>query len=186
VSTNKDNLIWLDMEMSGLEPSTCVPLEVATIVTDSQLNILAEGPNLVISQPDSILDGMDEWNTEHHGASGLTQAVKDSTISCAQAESETLAFLEKWCIAGASPLCGNSIGQDRRFIRKYMPNLENFLHYRVIDISSLKELCARWYGATAPSKQECHRALDDIQESIEELRYYQEHYFIAATRTEND
>jgi len=183
---DKGNLIWLDMEMSGLEPADCVPLEVATIVTDSELNILAEGPNLVISQPDSVLDGMDEWNTEHHGASGLTSAVRASTIDCKQAEMETLTFLRKWCVPGSSPLCGNTIGQDRRFIRKYMPELEEFLHYRVIDISSLKELCARWYKAKPPHKKECHRALDDIRESIEELRFYRTHYFVDHEGTEED
>ena len=174
-----ENLVWLDMEMSGLDPASAVPLEVATIVTDSELNILAEGPNLVIHQPDSVLDGMDEWNTSHHGASGLTEAVRASTISCAAAEDQTLAFLEEWTIAGRSPLCGNSIGQDRRFLRAYMQRLEAHLHYRVIDISSLKELATRWYEVEAPPKKEAHRALDDIRESIQELAFYRRAIFRA-------
>ncbi len=177
------NLIWLDMEMSGLDPETCVPIEVATIITDSQLNILAEGPNIVIHQPDSVLDAMDEWNTSHHGASGLTQAVKDSTTSCEEAESQTLAFLEEWTSPGKSPICGNSIGQDVRFIRRYMPRISTHLHYRVVDISSIKELVGRWYGIEPPPKKEAHRALGDIRESIAELRYYQQTVFVEKPRT---
>ena len=176
------NLIWLDMEMSGLDPETCVPLEVATIITDSALNILAEGPNIVIHQPDSVLDAMDEWNTTHHGASGLTQAVKDSTISCYEAESQTLAFLEEWTSAGKSPICGNSIGQDVRFIRRYMPRISKHLHYRVVDISSIKELVGRWYAMEPPPKNEAHRALGDIRESIAELRFYRETIFVDKPR----
>jgi len=179
VGRSAENLIWLDMEMTGLDPATCLPIEVATIVTDSQLNILAEGPNLVIKQPQAALDAMDEWNTKHHGASGLTAAVQASTISCAEAEAATLAFVQEWTYAGRSPLCGNSIGQDRRFLRRYMADLEAHLHYRVIDTSTVKELAKRWYGTTGPHKGQAHRALDDIRESIAELAYYRDTVFKA-------
>ncbi len=177
VSRGSHNLVWIDMEMSGLDPLTCMPLEIATIVTNSELDILAEGPNLVIHQPDEVLDAMDAWNTEHHGKSGLTEAVKQSRMSCAEAESMTLAFLERWTEPGRSPLCGNSIGQDRRFLRRYMPALNQHLHYRVIDISSVKELAWRWYRLQPPRKNEAHRALGDIHESIEELRFYRRTIF---------
>lgn len=172
-----DNLVWLDMEMSGLDPETCRPLEIATLVTDSQLNVVAEGPSLVIHQPDSILDAMDPWNTEHHGRSGLTQSVRQSRLTCEQAEWMTLEFLKRWVEPGRSPLCGNSVGQDRRFIRRYLPRLESFLHYRIVDISSIKELAKRWYGLKPPAKQEAHRALDDIHESIDELLFYRRTIF---------
>lgn len=169
---HRDHLIWLDMEMSGLDPETCMPLEVATIVTDGELNVLAEGPNVVIWQPDEVLEAMDEWNTNHHTSSGLVNSVRASQISLKQADEMTVAFLERWTEPGMSPLCGNSIGQDRRFIRRYMPRLEQHLHYRMVDISSLKELVRRWYGLVPPPKQESHRALSDVHESIEELRFY--------------
>ena len=165
------------MEMSGLDPESCVPLEIASLVTDGELRILAEGPNLVIHQPDSVLDAMDAWNTEHHTASGLVAAVKASTTSCAEAEGMTLAFLEAWVQAGASPLCGNSIAQDRRFLRRYMPKIDGFLHYRLVDISTIKELVRRWYGIIPPAKKTAHRALDDIIESVDELRWYRETVF---------
>jgi len=165
------------MEMSGLYPETDVPLEIATIITDNELNILAEGPNLVIHQPDSVLDAMDDWNTDQHGRSGLTAAVKASTISCAEAERQTVEFMRTWTQPGTSPLCGNSIGQDRRFIRKYMKTIDAHLHYRMIDISSIKELSRRWYELDPPPKSEGHRALDDIRESIEELRFYRQTIF---------
>ena len=174
---SSNHLIWLDMEMSGLDPAICYPLEVATIVTDSDLNILAEGPNIVIHQPDEVLDAMDEWNTEHHGSSGLTAAVRSSEVSCAQAEQMTLDFLREWTRPGKSPICGNSIGQDRRFIRRYMTLLDAHLHYRVIDISSIKELVGRWFDLQPPPKKEAHRALGDIRESIEELRFYRRTVF---------
>jgi oligoribonuclease len=177
------NLIWLDMEMSGLDPEICVPIEVATIITDSQLNVLDEGPNIVIHQPDSVLEAMDEWNTSHHGASGLTKAVQESTISCEEAESQTLAFLEKWTQAGRSPICGNSIGQDVRFLRRYMPKIASHIHYRVVDISSIKEIVGRWYGLEPPPKKEAHRALDDIRESIAELMYYRQTIFVEKPRS---
>lgn len=174
---SRNNLIWLDMEMSGLHPETDVPLEIATIITDNDLNILAEGPSLVIHQPESVLDGMDAWNTDHHGRSGLTQQVRDSKISLDDAAQQTLAFMQEWTVAGSSPLCGNSIGQDRRFLRKYMPIIDAHLHYRIIDISGIKELSRRWFELEPPPKAESHRALDDIIESIEELRFYRQTVF---------
>jgi oligoribonuclease len=165
-------LIWIDMEMTGLDPGTCVPLEIATVVTNDRLLVLAEGPNLVIHQPDAVLEAMDQWNTEHHGQSGLTEAVRQSKVSTAKAEELTLDFLRAWTEPGKCPLSGNSVGQDRRFLRRYMPQLERHLHYRIVDISTVKELAVRWFGLDPPQKRETHRALEDIQESIEELRHY--------------
>ncbi|WP_415891453.1 oligoribonuclease [Neptuniibacter sp. SY11_33] len=164
--------------MTGLEPKTDVIIEIATIVTDSDLNILAEGPMLAIHQTDEILDGMDEWCTNQHGKSGLTQRVKDSQVTEAQAEAQTVEFLKQYLEAGASPMCGNSIGQDRRFLNKYMPELEAFFHYRNLDVSSLKELAKRWKPEVAKGvvKKGSHLALDDIKDSIEELKYYREHF----------
>jgi len=171
-------LVWIDMEMTGLHPESATILEVASIVTDAALNVLAEGPDLVVHQPDAILDGMDEWNTTHHGASGLIAASRGSKVSIADAERITMEFLEPLVAPGASPLCGNSISQDRRFLFRYMPALEAYLHYRNVDVSSIKELCRRWYpGLPAPPKKKAHRALDDIKESIEELRFYREKVF---------
>ncbi len=173
-------LVWLDMEMSGLDPETCRPLEIATLVTTPELDIVAEGPSLVIHQPEIVLDAMDAWNTQHHGESGLTEAVRQSHIGLAEAERLTLEFLARWLEPGRSPLCGNSIGQDRRFLVRYMPRLEAFLHYRNVDISTIKELVRRWYGVTPPPKKTTHRALDDIKESVDELRWYRQHVFKAA------
>lgn len=175
---DKNNLIWIDLEMTGLEPATDVIIEIATIVTDSNLNVLAEGPTLAIHQPDEILDNMDEWCTNQHGKSGLTQRVKDSEISVADAEQQTIAFLKQFVDAGVSPMCGNSIGQDRRFLDKYMPELEAFFHYRNLDVSTLKELAKRWNPAVAAGvvKKGSHLALDDIRDSIEELKHYREHF----------
>ena len=171
-------LIWIDLEMTGLDPQTCHIIEIATIVTDNDLNILAEGPNLVIHQPKSIMDAMDSWCTEHHGASGLTQKVLDSTLSLADAEAQTLEFLKDWTTPGKSPLCGNSIWQDRRFLIAYMPLLEQWCHYRLIDVSTLKELAARWRPdlTGAPVKTGQHLALADIRESIEELKFYRKSF----------
>lgn len=175
---NPQNMIWIDLEMTGLDPETDVIIEMATIVTDAQLNVLAEGPALVIHQSDAVLAGMNPWCVEQHGKSGLTQRVRDSRLSEAEAEAQTIAFLQQWVPAGVSPMCGNSIGQDRRFLARYMPQLEAFFHYRNIDVSTLKELAARWAPAVKESfvKQGSHLALDDIRESIAELRHYREHF----------
>lgn len=175
---NKDtNWIWIDLEMTGLDPEKERIIEIATIVTDDQLNILAEGPEIVVHQPKSLLDAMDEWCVKHHGESGLTQRVLDSQISDAEAERQTLKFLQKWCNPGKCPLAGNTIGQDRRFLVKYMPKLEDFMHYRSLDVSTLKILAKAWKPGIVDGfqKKNAHRALDDIKESIEELRYYREH-----------
>ena len=176
--TDKNNLIWIDLEMTGLEPKTDVIIEIATIVTDSDLNVLAEGPTLAIHQPDEVLDSMDEWCTNQHGKSGLTQRVKDSKVTEAEAEQQTIEFLKQYVEAGASPMCGNSIGQDRRFLDKYMPELEAFFHYRNLDVSTLKELAKRWKPEVAAGvvKKGSHLALDDIKDSIEELKHYREHF----------
>lgn len=170
----KTNLIWVDLEMTGLNPETDRIIEIATLVTDKDLNIIAEGPNLVVHQSDATLDAMDEWCTRHHGESGLTQKVKDSTLSEAEAEQQTLDFLKEWVEPGQSPLCGNSIWQDRRFLIRYMPALDEFCHYRNIDVSTLKELARRWRPEVLEGvqKQGSHRALDDIKESIGELKHY--------------
>lgn len=169
------------MEMSGLDPKTCRILEIATLVTNGDLEIIAEGPELIVHQSDEVLDAMDQWCTDHHGASGLTAGVRASTISDADAEAQTLAFLREHCSGGTSPLCGNSIWQDRRFIIDYMPDLQSFLHYRMVDVSSIKELARRWYpNVSTPPKRESHRAMDDIKESLAELRFYRERLFVPA------
>ena len=172
------NLIWIDLEMTGLEPEHDVIIEMATIVTDSDLNILATGPVIAVHQSDALLAGMDEWNTRTHGESGLTQRVRDSQISTAEAEAQTIAFLEQWVPKGKSPICGNSIGQDRRFLCRYMPTLEAFFHYRNLDVSTLKILAERWAPQIKEGfqKKGSHQALDDIRESIAELQYYREHF----------
>jgi len=173
-------MIWMDLEMSGLEPDQDVILEMATLVTDADLNVLAEGPNLVIHHDDSVLAAMNPWCVEHHGASGLTARVQESQISLAEAEAQTLAFVRHYS-PEPLPLCGNSIHQDRRFLQCYMVQLDAAFHYRNIDVSSVKELVRRWYPNTViPQKLECHRAMDDIRESIAELRYYREHVFVSA------
>ncbi|MRV72445.1 oligoribonuclease [Duganella sp. FT92W] len=172
------NLVWVDMEMTGLEPETDRIIEVAMIVTDMHLNILAEGPVFAIHQSDETLDKMDAWNKGTHGRSGLTDRVKASTVTEAQAEAELIAFMKQWVPKGKAPMCGNTIGQDRRFMVKYMPKLEEFFHYRNIDVSTLKELCKRWKPDIVAGfkKHQKHTALADITESIEELRYYREHF----------
>lgn len=178
---NPQNLIWIDLEMTGLDPDKDQIIEMATIVTDSQLNVLAEGPVIAIHQSDDILAGMDEWNTRTHGQSGLTQRVRESRIETAEAEALTLAFLEEWVPKGASPICGNSICQDRRFLYRHMPTLEAYFHYRNLDVSTLKILADLWAPAVKESfqKKGSHLALDDIRESIAELRHYREHFIKA-------
>jgi len=174
MSQNKNNLIWIDLEMTGLDTFNDVIIEIATVVTDKDLNKLAEGPVIAIHQPDSVLDGMDEWNTSHHGSSGLIKRVKESRFSAEDAQAETIQFLEKYVPKGASPMCGNSICQDRRFMAREMPILEDFFHYRNLDVSTLKELAARWKPEILDgfTKKGAHLAMDDILESIEELQYY--------------
>jgi oligoribonuclease len=176
---SSDHLIWIDLEMTGLKPEFDVIIEIATVVTDRNLEVIAEGPNLAIHQPDEVLARMDEWNTKQHGASGLTARVKASPVSTAMAEQRTLAFLTPLVAAGASPMCGNSICQDRRFLARQMPQLERFFHYRNLDVSTLKELARRWAPSVAESftKTGAHLALADIQESIRELRHYRANLF---------
>ncbi len=171
-------LIWIDLEMTGLSPDTDRIIEIATIVTDNHLTVLAEGPVLAVHQADAVLNGMDEWNTRTHGASGLTQRVRESTLTESEVERLTLEFIQQYVPKNKSPLCGNSICQDRRFLARYMPALEGYVHYRNLDVSSIKELVRRWRPALADGfdKKNTHRALDDIRESIEELRYYREHF----------
>lgn len=170
------NLIWLDLEMTGLDPEQERIIEIATVVTNAELEVIAEGPNLVIKQADSLLDSMDEWCTRQHGESGLTAKVRASQISEVQAEQQTLEFLQQYVDAGASPMCGNSIGQDRRFLVKYMPQLESFFHYRNLDVSTLKELARRWAPEALEgfSKKGSHLALDDVHDSINELKHYRQ------------
>lgn len=173
------NLIWIDLEMTGLDPEHEVIIEIATIVTDSQLTIIAEGPSLVIHQPDNILNAMDAWCTQQHGQSGLTERVRQSTVSASAAEQQTLAFLKKHVSKGASPMCGNTVSHDRRFLARYMPELEAYFHYRHIDVSTIKELARRWKPEALEglTKQGAHLALDDIRESISELQHYRKNFF---------
>ncbi len=177
-SNGADRLIWIDLEMTGLDTDNDSIIEIATVVTDAQLNILAEGPEFAISHPLATLEAMDEWNRNQHQRSGLWQRVLDSTTTLGQAEAQTIVFLQEWIKAGASPMCGNSICQDRRFMARGMPKLEAFFHYRNLDVSTLKELCRRWKPELASGfkKHQKHTALADIVESIEELRYYREHF----------
>lgn len=179
--SNDNLLVWMDLEMTGLDPDRERIIEMATLITDSALEIVAEGPELVVHQPDSLLDAMDAWNTKHHGESGLTDRVRASSITEADAEAQTLEFIAAHCGKRTAPLAGNSIYQDRRFLARYMRELNEHLHYRNVDVSTIKELVRRWHPAiyeAAPAKKEAHRALDDIRESISELRYYREHAFV--------
>ena len=173
------NLVWIDLEMTGLDPEKMVILEIATVVTNDQLKIVAEGPNIAINYPAEILKNMDEWSRTHHEESGLLDRVKTSPYDCRKAEQETLDFLHNVCKKEDSPLCGNTIWQDRRFLIKHMPRLEAFFHYRNIDVSSLKELVKRWYPSLPPyEKKGSHLALSDINESINELKYYRQNVFL--------
>jgi oligoribonuclease len=178
MTKKKFNLIWIDLEMTGLSPEKDRIIEIATVVTDSELNILAEGPVLAIKQDKSLIDGMDEWNTKQHGKSGLTKRVLKSEVSEQEAEHKTTAFLEQHVNKGVSPMCGNSICQDRRFLARYMPSLERYFHYRHLDVSTLKELTKRWAPAVyhGVGKASKHLALDDIKDSIDELKYYRKHF----------
>jgi oligoribonuclease len=171
-----DNLIWIDLEMTGLKPDTDFIIEIATIVTDKHLRVLAEGPVIAVHQSAEVLDAMDDWNRRQHGGSGLAARVLASRIDTAAAERETLAFLETWAEKGRSPMCGNSICQDRRFLARLMPTLERFFHYRNLDVSTLKELAQRWapHIAQAFQKSATHLAMDDVRESIRELEFYRE------------
>jgi oligoribonuclease len=173
-------LVWVDLEMTGLEPETCAIVEIATIVTDAELQVLAEGPNLVIRPPDDALGRMNDFVRELHVKSGLLDRIHASTTTVAEAEARTLEFLEQHAARGTSLLCGNSVWKDRAFLEKEMPRVVAFLHYRMIDVSTLKELVRRWYPSRyhAPKKKEAHRALDDIRESIEELKWYRAHIFL--------
>ena len=178
----KANLVWLDLEMTGLDPARCTILEIATIATDGQLTILSEGPSLVIHHPPRVLATMEPWSRTQHAASGLTARAQASRVSLRQAEAQTLAWLKHWARPRTAPLCGNTIWQDRRFLVKYMPELEQYLHYRTIDVSSVKELVSRWYPndhAMPRQKENTHRVADDIRESIDELKHYRKKVFVA-------
>ncbi|VFM98924.1 MAG: oligoribonuclease [Candidatus Kentron sp. G] len=179
MTQNTDNLIWIDLEMTGLDPEENYIIEIATFVTDSSLNILGEGPSLAIHQSDEILGRMDAWNTKQHGKSGLIERVRRSTWNEADAEHNTLEFVKEYVKEGKSPMCGNSISLDRRFLIRFMPKLERYFHYRNLDVSTLKELCARWapHVHKGLKKKNNHLARDDVLESIDELKYYREHLF---------
>lgn len=175
------NLVWVDLEMTGLDPDADVVIEIASIVTDSDLNTLAEGPVIAIHQPDEVLAAMDEWNTSHHNSSGLVDRVKASSYDENRAAQETIAFLDQWVPRNSSPMCGNTICQDRRFMARHLPDLEAWFHYRNLDVSTLKILMQRWRPELEAgfTKSGAHLALDDIRESIQEMRYYREHFLRA-------
>jgi oligoribonuclease len=177
VQQNSENLIWIDLEMTGLDTQNDMIIEIATLITDSNLNLVEEGPTIAIHQPDPILAGMDEWNTRQHGQSGLTKRVRESRVTAGEAEEKTLQFIAKHVPSGVSPMCGNSICQDRRFLSRLMPKLESYFHYRNLDVSTFKELAKRWAPTTAKGfvKESQHLAMQDIRDSVEELRYYRTH-----------
>jgi len=177
----KTNLVWIDLEMTGLDPEHHVILEIASIITTKDLDVVAQGPQLVIQQSPEAFDHMDEWPQEQHTKSGLLEKVKRSQTTVESAAQQTLDFIKQYCEEGASPLCGNSVWQDRNFLKRHMPSVLNFLHYRIIDVSTVKELVLRWYAGNPQSefeKKDTHRALDDILESIEELRHYKSNFFV--------
>ncbi len=178
MTASAHHLIWIDLEMTGLVPEKHRIIEIATVITDVDLKVIAEGPMLAVHQGADELMAMDDWNTKQHGKSGLTQRVRDSRLNEAEAEALTLQFLGDWLVPGKSPMCGNSICQDRRFLARHMPALERFFHYRNLDVSTLKELCQRWSPDLARgfSKESSHLALSDIRDSIAELRYYRDHF----------
>ena len=178
MENKEDRMVWIDLEMTGLDISREKIIEIATIVTEGDLTLVSEGPSLAISQPESELEKMDDWNITHHTKNGLLKRVRSDGVAIAQAERLTLEFLMEHCLAGVPPLCGNTIGQDRRFLRRYMPELHEFFHYRSVDVTSVKEIVRRWYPkAPRFSKPSGHRALDDIRGSIEELSHFREHVF---------
>ena len=174
-----NRLVWMDLEMTGLDAETDVILEIATVVTDGDLEVVAEGPTLAVHRDEATLAAMDRWNTEHHTASGLVERVRRSEVSETEAEAVTLAFVERHCARQSAPLCGNSVWQDRRFLVRYMPVLNAYLHYRIVDVSTVKELARRWHPQLLDTfkKKNTHRALDDIRESIAELKFYRERFF---------
>ena len=181
---SRENLIWIDLEMTGLSPESDVIIEVATVVTNAQLDVLAEGPVIAVHQDDAVLAGMDDWNTRQHGQSGLVDRVRASTVGHAAAEERTIAFLAQWVPHGASPMCGNSICQDRRFLARHMPRLERYFHYRNLDVSTLKELARRWAPQVSArfTKEPAHRALADIHDSIRELAFYRDNLLLPEAR----
>jgi oligoribonuclease len=181
MAQHPENLIWIDLEMTGLDPGNDRILEIATLVTDKQLTLVAEGPMIAVHQDDAVLAAMGDWCTRQHGQSGLTERVRQSRVSEAEAERQTLEFLRQHLPAGSSPMCGNSICQDRRFLARLMPDLERFFHYRNLDVSTLKELAKRWAPATAAgyTKESTHLAMDDIRDSVAELKFYRERLFRA-------
>ena len=184
MAVSADHLIWIDLEMTGLDTDRDCIIEIATLVTDKDLRVLAEGPVVALHQPAAILEGMDDWNKRQHQASGLLERVRGSRVDAAEAERRTLEFLRRWVPAGASPMCGNSICQDRRFLHRLMPTLEAYFHYRHIDVSTLKELARRWMPEVTRGikKNGTHLALDDIRESVAELAFYRQHLFVSAAQ----
>jgi oligoribonuclease len=177
---HKNHLVWIDLEMTGLDVESNTILEIATIITDQELNIIAEGPNVAIYQTEHILKKMDEWNKKQHSKSGLLERIRNSDVTLREAENITLSFIKKYCINKKAPLCGNTVGHDKKFLKKYMPKVVEYLHYRIVDVSSFKEIIKRWYPKKYKpvEKQELHLALEDIKESIKELKYYMNTFFI--------